>query len=368
MGQRGSAAIFSLGVMVLILLLMGGVLSFVINGTKLATKTTDINEAQNAAEGAIKRAAAEFRKASGYDWTWLDTSADSANWRNYTDAKQQYHVALALSSDPDAIIVPTSFDATYKATAVGRVGNMSKTVIADLIVSPPINSFNAFNYAVATQKDATFADSAKGTPVNTGSVSKTGMGRVVANGDVKNLDDPDKASGLGKTADSINVPPFASVIQMRDDKKPVITIESLGKDCYDYNETTNTYTIKNNAHIDNCTIIIKGNLSIDSAETTNANIFVDGNLTIAPAINYNGSNFIAANGDITNYDNNSLQGIMLSYGNFTGPININNGCLVVVGDANFTAYSNINYNEKLVQSVLAAGSTPSVEITNWHIL
>lgn len=372
MGQRGSATILSLVVFFFLVTLLSGMYLLLSNETKLTARTSELIQAQYAAEGGIKRVAAEFRREDDYQWDWLDSAAAVAKWNNYTtDNTQQYHVSIALASAPTIPITPPTepptTDVTYRVTAVGRVGDTEKTVVADITVTPPVSDNPVFDNSIATLLGTTFDDDAKDSPINPQKTSEGLKGLCVSNKDIKNLLDGDKKPWLEKDAKTkITLPSFAAMSSIRNPNRPVITIESLGKGCYSYNEGTNTYTIKNNAKIENATLIVDGDLKFESGSTNNASIFVNGNLTIEPAINYNGANLIVVKGDIVNKASNSLQGIEMCYGKFTGPNNVNGGCLIA-NEAYFTGHSNINFNWQNVQDALVGGDVTMVNIANWRI-
>jgi hypothetical protein len=364
MGQRGSATLLAVCVFFMLVILIGGMYTLTRNETRLTAKTSDYFQAQYAAEGGVKRAAAEFSKIAGYDWTWLDPVASAAaNWNDYTDSTQQYHVSVALASSPNTKITPpTTSPATvvvYRVTAVGKVGNTERTIMADITVSPPINKNSAFTNTVSTDDSTNFiGDAAKGSTVN--------VRKVVSNGPVTNLTDPDQQSDLGKDPSTkITIPPFSEMVKIREPvKKPLKTIESLDKNWW--TKEGNTYIFKENAKLYNMTLIVKGDVKFESASIQNANIFVDGKITINPSLNFNDANLIVAKGDIDNKDNNNLDGVFVSYGTFTGPCNLNKGCLVAY-KANITGDSNMNFNEENVQNALVGGSDPIVDIANWRL-
>lgn len=349
--QAGSATILGIMVMLFLVIASAGLLPWLTNETRMATRGRDVLEAEYAAEAGAKRAANEFNKinvSQSPDWSWLNTDRPFTNDVN----TKKYNVLIYVSGDAGKTPVTpvTTANNTYVVQSTGTVGRAVKTVSVNVSVTggggggtkSSSDPNSPFHYAAYSGNNLNLS--------KTGAIN--GANYTAAN----QIIGSNGGSGKPVADPGVVFPAYAALTSYNDPGRPVNKPPVSG----------NKYTLDMNSNLSNTTLVIDGNLEISrNVNFDNVTLYVNGKITFdGGGVNFNGSNFIVANGNLDAKDDiNFGNSVVVSYGVLdVRSINIQ-GSIVSQGDELFKGNTNITYNQSLVDSFIKPSASGNASAT-----
>lgn len=336
--QHGSVTIIAVSFVVFFSIILSGLMPMTINQLSLIPKNRDLIEAQYAAESGIKVALSQFNKSPNCVWGWLDTNQTFAN-----DSTKKYKVSIVGPGTSTATPKALPEIGVYKITSIGKVGNSSKTVTANITIS----NTGSGKYSLYSQKNITMS----GNILLHGNIGAAGT--VTYSG---NLNYGDNSSTIKQNQkENWWFSDFDTFTSEQKSDRPINLNVKIPADLKDQN-------------YNNQTIIIDGDLTLAGNKSfSNASIFVTGNITYSGTLNFNNNCLIVSGKGMTLSGNNLGGAVYVSYGDITLSGIMNGGAIYAKGDITTSGNTTLTYSQTAVDGngLNTAGNNPIV--SGWNI-
>jgi Tfp pilus assembly protein PilX len=350
--QTGSATVLGIIVVLVLITMSAGLLPWVTNETRLASKSRDVLEAQYAAEAGAKRAVEEFLEMNStqvIESAWFEI--EQSFYQNATN--KRYTVFTYLEGDESKTPVKpvTTKSNTYVIQSTGKVNEAVRIVS----VSIPVTAGSGSGGLVSQNPNSPFYYTAYAEGNLAWGQTAAINGRdYTAHGAVTGYN-----GGSARKASfpaNPELPDFATVTQLRDPSRPVLQ-PAL---------TNGVYRPSMNTNFENVTLVVNGNLEIgQNINFTNVTLFVTGTITFTSGgNNFNGTSFIVAEKSITAKELGNVSGVILSYENIKLQSLSNlHGSIVAKGNIDIERNTNITYSsDNIDRFIKSSGGRASATV------
>jgi len=340
--QKGLVTVIGILIILIFIIMSAGLLPWVTNETRLATKNRDVLEAEYAAEAGVKRALVEFNKESP-NWDWLHLDQPFIN----DSTTKKYNVTIYLASDTTTktpITPEANSSNIYTIQSTGTVNGAVKTVSVSIASggNPPVDPKVASDTAIYAGRLLEFKNN--GT-INKASIASGGN----INGGVNVANPYAKYSNK-----SLEIPQYAVESFQGSPALPLPTNNEIKL-------TEGKYYVSGD-----------WNPSHNSTISGDGIIFVNGNIIFPQNVNFTGKVHIIATGnmDASNSNNVSFnKAVLISYGDITAKNTFNaTGSVVATGNITFKNGTNITYDLPTINSFgISTSNDGKIQKGSWKI-